>query len=203
MDPMPFKPLVRLPPDLTIHYPGDAFTGDGRAWCQRKSAQVLGEQARRGDVTRLARCLEDQLEVFRKEMPLITAALCFYPDYATLPPRALVRVHAFGPGKDNRPLTIDRVREIYGTSRATVGETELTEHEVAAGHAVRVHRHSKVQPGKRHSKIFEEVAWVIWPPDFPVAVTLSARWLEPVFAKAGGIIADNMARDFRIAPLGS
>jgi hypothetical protein len=97
MNELPFRPLVQLPGNLTVRFGREPLTtADPRAWCQQKAADLLGAKAPAGHMTRLARSLEQHLEFFRKDMPLIVAAVCFYPSYTTLPPRAMVKVEAFG-----------------------------------------------------------------------------------------------------------
>jgi hypothetical protein len=115
---LPFVPLVRLPARLTVRFGQEALTApDGRAWCEQKAAALLGEGARGKDVSHLAGCLETHLEIFRKEMPLLLGAIFFYPDYKTLPPRALVAVHALvgdpdDPGDlDGGVITMEMARQ--------------------------------------------------------------------------------------------
>jgi hypothetical protein len=205
---LPFKPDVWLPPTLTVRFGREALTApDGAAWCGQKAAALLGAGARDKDVSRLTRCLEEHLEIFRKDMPFVVAAICFYPDYATLPPRAAVVVKAFvgdpdhPEDPDNGLLTMDMAREFFARpDDAFVGETELTESEVPAGPALRAHRYRKVDPGKRRSKIMEEVNWLVWPPDLSTVVIMTTHWEEPVFSEAGAAIADRIARNFRVEP---
>jgi hypothetical protein len=206
---LPFKPLVWLPADLTVRFGREALTApDGGAWCAQKAAALLGAGARGKDVSRLTRCLEEHLEIFRKDMPLVVAAICFYPDYETLPPRAAVVVKAFVgdpdyPGDlDKGLMTMDMAREFYAKPDGTsmVGETELTESEVPAGQALRAHRYRKVDPGKRRSKIMEEIAWLVWPPDTSTVVIMTTHCEEPAFSEAAAVIADGIARNFRVEP---
>lgn len=78
---LPFRPDVGLPGDLTVRFGREALTApDGGAWCEQKAAALLGAGARGKDVSRLARCLQEYLEIFRKDMPFVVAAICFYPD---------------------------------------------------------------------------------------------------------------------------
>jgi hypothetical protein len=199
---LPFRPLVRLPDNLTVRFGREPLTtGDPRAWCQQKAADLLGPQAPASDVKRLARSLEEHLEFFRKDMPLIVAAVCFYPNYRTVPPRAMVKVEAFGGAPDGESLTMDKVREFYAKpDHMSFGETELTEPELPVGQALRVHRYRKTDPGKRRTKIMEEVVWVVWPRGSTFAIAIATRWLEPWFGKAGATIADSIAKDFRVEP---
>jgi hypothetical protein len=206
---LPFKPLVRLPAELTVQFGRAALTApDGPAWCEQKAAALLGPGARGKDVSRLARCLEEHLEIFRKEMPFVVAAICFYPDYATLPPRAAVVVNAFTgdpdfpEDPDNGLLSMDMARESFTTPDdvSFIGETELTESEVPAGQALRAHRYRKVDPDKRRSRIMEEILWLIWPTGMSTVVIMTTRWDEPAFSEAASAIADGIARNFRVEP---
>ena len=206
---LPFKPLVWLPPELTVWFGREALTApDGGAWCAQKAAALLGAGARGKDVSRLTHCLEEHLEIFRKDMPLVIAAIVFYPDYATLPPRAAVVVKAFvgdpdSPGdRDKGLMDIDKTREAFANpdKASFVGDPELTEPEVPAGPALRVRRNRKVDPGKRRSKIMAEIIWLVWPPDTSTAVMMTTNWEQPAFSEAAGVIADGIARNFRVEP---
>lgn len=199
---LPFRPLVLLPVNLTVQFGREALTtADPRGWCEQRAADLLGARASGRDVRRLAGSLEEHLGFFRSEMPLIVAAVCFYPDYVTLPPRAMVRVEAFGGGPE-KAFTMDKARDFYAKpDDMSFGETELTESELPAGPAIRVHRYRRADPGKRRSKIMEEIVWLVWPPQDPtVTIAMSTRWVQPVFAQAGAVIADEMAENFRIEP---
>jgi hypothetical protein len=105
-----------------------------------------------------------------------------------------------GPDPVIGPMTLARAREISGPDELSYGAAEMTETEVSAGPAFRVHRFRKAEPSKRRSRIGEEVAWFIWPQGPPLAVMMTTRWMEPTFSKAGITIADDMAKNFRIEP---
>lgn len=194
-----FRPRVRLPANLTVRFSSEAITAaDPRGWCEQRAEELLGQRARGRDVQRLAGCLEEHLEFFRSEMPLITAALCFYPDYSTLPPRAMVQVKAFG---GDRLLSMDEMRNFYATpDEMSVGNTELTETELQSGPAIRVHWYRKAEPDKRRSMVVEEIVWLVWPPGSMFTVAMTTSWGQPAFSKAGAVIADQIARNFRAEP---
>jgi hypothetical protein len=205
---LPFTPLVRLPASLTVRYAHEALNADdGEAWCAQKAVDLLGPGAQDKDVRRLTGCLEEHLEIFKGDRPLVVAAICFYPDYATLPPRAAVVVKAFTGDPDhpedleNGLMTMDMAREfVTRPDNAFVGEPELSESEVPAGPALRVRRNRKVDPDKRRSKIMAEIVWMIWPPDTSTVVIMTTHWEQPAFSEAAGVIADGIARNFRVEP---
>jgi hypothetical protein len=76
----------------------------------------------------------------------------------------------------------------------------MTETEVPTGPALRVHRYRKAEPTKRRSSIVEEMDWIICPPGSTQAVMMITTWDEPLFSKAAIMIADDMAKNFRIEP---
>jgi hypothetical protein len=196
---LPFRPLVRLPANLTVRFGPEALTtADPGGWCQERAAALLGVRPDGRDAQRLARSLAEHLEFFRSDMPLIVAAVCFYPDYATVPPRAMVKVEAFG-GDPETALTADKARDFYAKpDEMSFGAAELTGAELPSGPALRVHRYRKTDPGKRRSTIMEEIVWLVWPPGSTFTIAMSTRWGQPVFAEAGAVIADEMAQNFRI-----
>lgn len=103
---------------------------------------------------------------------------------------------------DNGLLTMDMAYESFARpdDASFIGETELTESEVPAGQALRAHRYRKVDPGKRRSRIMEEILWLVWPPDTSSVVIMTTRWDEPAFSEAAAVIADGIARNFRVEP---
>jgi hypothetical protein len=199
---LPWTPVVYLPVDLTVRFDADVLTAaDPRPWCQRKAAELLGPDAAPRQVSRLTRCLEEYAAHFGSERPLIAAAVFFYPDFRTIPARAMAKVKAFGEHSVTGPLTMTQMREIFEQpDELSFGEMEMTETEVPAGPALRVHRYRKAEPGKRRSHIGEELVWIIWPPESTTAVSLETRWMEPMFSKAAISITDDMARNFRTRP---
>ena len=202
MTELPWKPVIYLPVDLTVRFGADVLTADDPGpWCQLKAAELLGPDADRKQVSRLARCLEEYAVHFRGERPLIAAAVFFYPDFHRIPARAMAKVEAFGEHSVTGSLTMAKMREIFEQpDELSFGETEMTETDVPAGSALRVHRFRKAEPGKRRSPIGEELVWIIWPPGSTAIVSMATRWMEPMFSKAGISIADDMANNFRIEP---
>jgi hypothetical protein len=97
-------------------------------------------------------------------------------------------------------MDIARAREIYAPDERSFGETEMTETEVPAGPALRVHRYRKLEPDKRRTEIVEELSWVICPPGSTQAAMIATTWSESGFSTPGTKIADDMARNFRIEP---
>jgi hypothetical protein len=196
-----WEPVVYLPVNLTVRFGAEVLTADDPApWCQQTAAEILGPQANRKQVSRLASCLEEYAAHFRSEELPTTAAVFFWPDFTRLPPRAMAKVYLVGEDPVIGPMTLARAREIYGPDELSFGETEMTETEVPVGPALRVHRFRKADPAKRRSPIIEELAWVICPQGYTQAVMMSTKWGEPVFSQAAISIADDMAKNFRIEP---
>lgn len=151
MTQLQWTPVIYLPADLTVRFGADVLTaGDPGPWCQHQAARLLGPDADRKQVSRLAHCL--------------------------------------------------RVYAAHFRSERTFGETEMTETEVPAGPALRVHRYRKLEPAKRRTRIVEELDWIICPSGSTQAVMMSTTWDELMFSKAAISIADDMAENFRIKP---
>jgi len=201
MTDLPWKPNVYLPINLTVRLNAPALEGDDpKGWCHGKAAELLGPDANHKQVGRLERCLEEYVMHMRSEKLPTTAALFFYPDFTHIPPRAIAEVYVVGPDAENGPMTLARAREICGPDELSFGDAEMTETEVPAGMALRVHRYRRAKPTKRRGPIGEEVAWFIWPPGSTFAVMMFTRWMEPAFSKVAITIADDMAKNFRIEP---
>jgi hypothetical protein len=202
MTELPWKPTVFIPVNLTVSL-GDPLQHDGdpRPWCVAKAAELLGSDNGSRQHKKLAQCLEKYVTHFRTHQPLITAALFFYPDFSHLPPWGTAEVKAFGEHSEKGPLTIAMLREFYDQpDELSFGQTELSETQVPAGPALRVHRYRRTQPTKRRSPIGEELVWLIWPPETTAVITILVQWLEPALSEAGVNIADDMARNFRLKP---
>ncbi len=202
MTELQWKPVIYTPENLTVRFGADVLTAaDPVPWCEQKAAQLLSPDAGRRQVSRLARCLEEYATLFRSgDMPTC-AAVYFYPDFARIPPRAMTEVYLVGEDPVAGPMTLTRARELFETlDERSAGDPGITETEVPAGRALRAHRHRKMDPGRRHTRIGEEVAWVICPPGSTQAVMMITRWGEPAFSKAAISIADDMAQNFRIKP---
>jgi hypothetical protein len=196
-----WNPVIYLPANLTVEFGADVLTAEDPApWCKQRAAELLGTAARDRQVSQLAQCLEKYAAYFTsKDLPTF-AALFFYPDFTRIPPRAEAQVYLVGPDPVIGPMTLARAREISAPDERSFGDTEMTETEVPAGPALRVHRYRKLEPAKRRSRIVEEMDWIICPPDSTQAVMMITTWDEPMFSKAGTTIADDMAKNFRIEP---
>lgn len=200
MNELPWKPVVYLPANLTVSLGEPVQANDDpRSWCEEKAAGLLGVNVGRKEVRKLAECLEEYITHFRGQRPLITAALFFYPDFTHIPPRANTQIEAFGESSERGPLTMAMMREMLEQPDGhSYGDAKITEAEVPAGRALRAHRFRKAEPKKRHTRIGEELIWVIWPPESTVVVSMATRWMEPAFSKVATTIADDMAKNFRI-----
>ncbi len=196
-----WKPVIYLPATLTVEFGADVLKADDpAAWCQRRAAELLGPNGRPQQVRGLTRCLEEYAAYFRSKDLQAHAALFFYPDFTCIPPRAEAQVFLVGEDPLAGPMTLARAREICGPDERSFGQTDMTETEVSAGPALRVHRYRKLEPAKRRTRIVEELDWVICPPGSTQAVMILTTWDESMFSKAAISIADDMARNFRIEP---
>ena len=202
MNGLQWKPVIYTPVDLTVRFGVDALTSaDPAPWCQQTAADKLGPGAGHKQVAQLARCLEEYAALFRRGDLPTCAAVFFFPDFTRIPPRATTEVYLVGEDPVTGPMTLARAREMCETlDERSAGNPGITQTEVPAGPAMRAHRHRKLDPSKRRSRIGEEVAWVICPPGSTQAVMMFTRWAEPVFTKAAMTIADDMARNFRTEP---
>jgi hypothetical protein len=201
MTELQWKPVIFLPVNLTVRFDAPVLKGDDPAgWCQRKALELLGTDADRKQVKKLTQCLEKYAAYFRSKNLPTTAALFFYPDFTRIPPRAEAQIYLVGPDPVIGPMTLTRAREVYGPDGRSFGDTEMTETEVPAGPALRTHRFRKLEPSKRHTRIVEELDWVICPSDSTLAVMMITTWDEPAFSKVATTIADDMAKNFRIEP---
>ena len=203
MTELPWKPIVYLPANLTVRFSADVLRADDPApWCQGKAAELLGPDASRRQVHKLANCLEEYAGHFRSAELPTSAAAFFWPDFSHLPPRAMAKVYLVAEDPLIGPMTLARAREIYQPDELSFGKAEISEIEVPTGPALRVHRYRKAEPDKRRTRIGEEVAWVICPPGAKIAIMMITMWMEPTFSKAAITIADDMAKNFRIEPAG-
>jgi hypothetical protein len=201
---LPWKPDVRIPASLTVSLSEPLHRdGDPLPWCMEKAAELLDTAGSGRQQKKFAEALAKYVTLFRKDMPLISCALFFYPDFTHLPPWGFAKVEAFGEDPERGPLTMAVMREFYQTpDELSFGETELTETEVSLGPALRIHRYRKTKPDKRRSPVGEELVWLIWPPDTTAVIAIEVRWLETRYSQAGISIADDMARNFRTIPRG-
>ena len=197
---------VTLPLNLTVRFGAEVLKAeDPGPWCQRRAAELLGPGARRKQVGQLASCLLEYADSCRSGNRPAIAAMFFYPDFSRLPPRATSAVYLLGEDEAAGPMTIARGRQVYtprADDEAAFGQVELTEAEVPAGPALRVHRFRRSDPGHRKSTIIEEVTWLICPPGSTQAALMATDWSETAFSEAAISIADDMAQNFRIEPAG-
>jgi hypothetical protein len=198
-----WKPEIFLPRDLTVVFEAEVLqAADVAPWCQARAAEVLGPDANRKQVAKLAGCLREYAEFFQTQH-LAKGAAYFYPSFDRLPPRATTEIFVVVEDPEQGPMTLARARQLSEPDERSVGEAEISETEVPAGPALRVHRFRKMEPEKRRSRIGEELAWIICPPDSTQALMMFTRWAEPVFSQAATRIADDMAQSFRTEPAGS
>ena len=197
-----WKPVISRPANLTVAYDNAVLAADDPVpWCQQKAAELLGPGARSKQVSRLAQCLQEYAKYFRSE-EVTYAAIFFYPDFTRIPPRAGTQIFLFEDAHAG-PMTMARARALFAPDESSFGETEMTETEVPAGPALRVHRFRKLEPDKRRTDITEELVWVIWPPGSLQYAMIATTWSESGFSKAGTTIADDIANNFRTEPVES
>ncbi len=199
MTELPWKPVIYLPVNLTIRFGAEVLEADDPGpWCQQKAEEVLGQDVGRRQVSKLARSLEEYAQQLRgKDLPT-TAAMFFWPDFTRF--RALAEVYLVGPDPVIGPMTKARARKMCEPDELSFGDPLITETSVPAGPALRVQRFRKAEPGKRRSRLGEEVAWFIWPPGSNLAIMMFTRWMEEMFSEAGQTIANDMAQNFRVEP---
>jgi hypothetical protein len=198
-----WNPVIYLPVNLTVEFGAEALKSpDLAAWCQNRAAAALGPDAGRKQVAKLADCLQQYADYFLTRH-LAKAAVYFFPDFTRLPPRATTEIYVVADGPEGGPMTLAKARALPEPDDASVGEPEISETDLPAGPALRIHRFRKLEPGKRRSRISEEVTWFIFPPDSTQSMMMITRWAEPVFSKAATRIADDMAQSFRTEPAGS
>jgi hypothetical protein len=196
-----WKPVISRPANLTVAYVAAVLTADDPVpWCQQKAAELLGPRARPKQVSLLAHCLEEYAKYFRSKK-VTYGALFFYPDFTRIPPRAETQIFLFVEDAHVGPITLTRAKDLFAPDESSFGETEMTETEVPAGPALRVHRFRKLEPDKRRTEITEELVWVICPPGSLQYAMIGTTWSEPGFSKAGTTIADDMANNFRTEPV--
>jgi hypothetical protein len=128
------------------------------------------------------------------------AALFFWPDFTAQ--RATAEIYVVTNDHADGPVTIAQARELAGSNKNSIGETETTEVEISVGHAFRAHRFRKLWGAIAPHNVIEEVSWFIWPAGSSATVVMTVSWLERMFSEAGVKIADDMARNFRVEPLG-
>jgi hypothetical protein len=199
-----WKPVVYLPTNLTVRFDAEVFqTGDLGSWCESKAADLLGSGAKRRHVQRLAATLmkySQTLKNFKGRGRPTVAALFFWPDFAAQ--RATAEVYIVTDNHEDGPITLARARELTRTNKDSLGETETAEVEVPAGPAFRAHRFRKLWGALAPHNVIEEVSWFIWPAGSSATVVMTVSWFERMFSEAGVEIADDMARNFRVEPLG-
>jgi hypothetical protein len=201
-----WKAAVTLPLNLTVRFGPEVLDAeDPGPWCQQRAAELLGPGAGRKQAGQLASCLLEYAGYCRSGNRPAIAAMFFYPDFSRLPPRAMSEVYLLVEDEAAGPMTIARGRKTYAPKtddEAAFGQTELTETEVPAGPALRVHRFRRSDPGQRRSTIIEEVVWLICPPGSTQAALMVTDWGETAFSQAAISIADDMAQNFRVEPAG-
>ena len=198
--------VLALPVNLTVRFGAEVLEAeDPGPWCQQRAAELLGPSARRKQAGKLASCLLEYADHCRSGYRPACAAMFFYPDFSRLPPRAMSEVYLLAEDEEAGPMTIARGRQLYeprADDKAAFGQTELTETEVPAGPALRVHRFRRSDPARRQSTIIEEMFWLICPPGSTQAALMLTDWGETAFSEAAISIADDMAQNFRIKPAG-
>lgn len=197
-----WKPVVALPANLTVRLDAEAYQAeDPGPWCDSTAARLLGPGARARRVRGLAATLRryaDAVKSQRGRALPATAAVFFWPDFGTA--RASAEVYLVADDDPDGPITMARARELTGPDKDTLGETEATEAEVPAGPAFRAHRYRGIPGAFARYNVMEEVSWFIWPAGLNATVIMTVSWRERMFSKAGAVIADDMARNFRIEP---
>jgi hypothetical protein len=158
---------------------------------------VLGMGTPQDRLDQFARVIRDGTKNYR-DRGVMMGGLIFYPDYNRLPPIANIDVsggHSRDPGK---PSSLDYYREHLGSSdKNTVGPIEVTDVQLPAGPAIRIHR--RFWPNQSSDPVahqWEEVTFVVRPPQITDAVLVTVAWVEFKFSadliKAADAIAPTL-----------
>jgi hypothetical protein len=168
----------------------------------RKAAlNILGLGTPEDQMEKFARVIRDGTEGFRWRGAMM-GGLIFFPDYNRLPPIADVEISgAFPRGEPDRPGSLEYYREKLGTpDKNTVGPIEVTDLQLPAGPAIRIHRRFWPKQIKWYptSHLWEEVIFAVRPPEITDTVLVSVSWVEFAFSEALIKAADAIAPTLEI-----
>jgi hypothetical protein len=199
-----WKPNIFLPVNLTVRFDTDVLKAeDPAAWCAQKARELLGPKARGKLLERFTWCLQEYAGHFR-DAHAGQAAIYFYPSFTHLPPRAMSEIYIIGQNPETGEVTdLERARRMFAPDEHSFGDTQMTETEVPAGPALRIHRYRVPDPHQRNGLIMEEIAWVICPSGYKQSAMMITACADSAFSKVANKIADNMANNFRIEPIGA
>jgi hypothetical protein len=158
---------------------------------------VLGMGTPQDRLDQFARVIRDGTKNYR-DRGVMMGGLIFFPDYNRLPPIANIDVsggHSRDPG---RPSSLDYYREQLGSpDKNTVGPIEVTDVQLPAGPAIRVHR--RFWPNQSWDPVahqWEEVTFAVRPPQITDTVLVTVAWVEFKFSadliKAADAIAPTL-----------
>jgi hypothetical protein len=175
---------------------------DPNQWAKAKCAEMLGLEAT--DKTRrlFTETLAEETVKGRNSESQMLGALVFYPDFNRYPPICTVAVDGFSPAPGDPPVDLQSFRRTNGTpQKNTIGDIEVTEMELPAGPALRIHerREQKIAHLGGHM-IGESILYAVRPFGIPDAVTLMVTWGEPQFRDMIIKMADGMAQTLKIVP---
>jgi hypothetical protein len=175
---------------------------DPRKWAERKCAELLGPKAT--DKTRrlFIETVAEDIVTGRKSASQMYAGLVFYPDFNRYPPICDVDVDGFSPAPGDPPVDLQSFRRTNGMpQKNTIGDIEITEVELPAGPALRIHerREQKIAHFGGHM-IGESILYAVRPFGIPDAVTLMVTWMEPQFQSMVTKMTDAMAQTLKIVP---
>jgi len=132
------------------------------------------------------------------------AGLVFYPDLNRVPPIANIEVQTWHPAPPNDPLTLEFFRHAHGIpGPETVGEIEVSEVDLPAGPALRIHRQRAIRQGRRRGQILrEDLIYSVLPRQITSAVEINVSWSELAFGPSLIKMADAVAKTLTIKPIG-
>jgi hypothetical protein len=166
------------------------------------AVKVYGSHAPEEQLKAFARIIHDGTKDCKRR-GVKMGGLIFFPDFNRLPPVANVDVFGYysSQGRET-PSSLEFYREHFGSpDKDTVGPVEVSDTQLPAGPAIRIHRRFWPKPVPRWSTIshqWEEVMYAVRPPQINDAVLLTVSWVEFTFSDALIKSADAIAQTLEI-----
>jgi hypothetical protein len=160
----------------------------------RAALKILGTGTPEDRLEKFARVIRDGIRGSRARGAMM-GGLIFFPDYGRLPPIATVDVFGYHSHEPGKPSSLEFFRAHFGAPGTdTVGPVEVTDVELPAGPAIRVHR--RFRPRQSRDAVayrWEEVVFAVRPPQISDSVVVTVSWIEFKFSEALINAADAMA----------
>jgi hypothetical protein len=140
---------------------------------------VLGMGTPEDRLDKFAHVVRDGTKSCR-DRQVMMGALIFFPDYNRLPPVATLDVSGGHSREPGQPSSLEFYREHRGTpNKNTVGPVEVTDVQLPAGPAIRIHRrYWPKQTLAPTAHLWEEVSFAVRPPQILETVLLTVSWVE-------------------------